>query len=153
MAEAQKNNILLKKIGIILMNGFLSSLIGELLLLKMDLISYFHPFRFFLIFGLYTLGIVLIHEYSILKQKGYLGFLLFSLAFSIIKEGIIIESFINSDVQIYAFYFDITFGRGLGINWIWMIFSVLFDMFFSLMIPFIISGILFPTYWNSQWLY
>ncbi|MDS0257627.1 hypothetical protein ApAK_08120 [Thermoplasmatales archaeon AK] len=98
----------------------------------------------FLNIGLYTTGALLIREFSIRFNKGWLSVLILGVAYGIIEEGISVHTFLltsGSPVGILGSY-----GRFAGIDWMWALFISSFHSIFSIGLPLLLLSIAYPRY-------
>lgn len=105
------------------------------------------PFTFFIfslpsLLGLYGCGVVLIREAAIVWNKGWPTILFLGLAYGIMEEGVAVHTFfdpVNATVGIFGQY-----GRMFNIDITWAIIISIFHSVFSIALPIMISGLLFP---------
>lgn len=82
-------------------------------------------------------------------KKGWLTILVLGAAYGIIEEGLMVKSFFDPawmDLGILG-----TYGRWLGVNWVWTVELILFHAIFSIGIPILITNLLFSAQKNSPW--
>jgi hypothetical protein len=130
-------------IGPALVLFLLSPIVGELLSGSSPPIEFFNPVAFLFMAGLYGSGAVIIRELSLRWGKGWVSILLMGAAYGIIEEGLEVKSFFDPGwIDIGALG---SYGRFLGVNWVWTVQLTAFHMVFSIAIP-----ILLVTLWFSD---
>ena len=105
---------------------------------------------FLLLTMLYGVGAVLVRETVRRWGKGWVSIILLGMAYGIFEEGAMVRSFFDPswpDLQLLASY-----GRWIGINWIWAIALTLFHSIVSITIPIMITELLFHKQKNDLWL-
>jgi hypothetical protein len=126
----------------------LSPAIGELLSGSAPPLEFFNPFGFILLVGLYGVGVLIVRELSIKWKKGWGSILLLGAAYGIIEEGLAVKSFFDPnwmDLGILG-----TYGRWLGVNWVWSVCLTIFHTVYSIAIPILIFSLLFPALKNKR---
>ena len=106
-----------------------------------------NPASFFLfsipsLLGLYGCGVLLIREATIKWRKGWPTTLLMGMAYGIMEEGVSVHTFfapVNHTVGVLGDY-----GRVMGLNFTWAIMITLFHSVFSISLPIMISGRIWP---------
>ncbi len=106
----------------------------------------FNPSSFFigLLFNiaLYSTGALLIREFAIKFKKGWATILLLGLAYGIMEEGISVHTFFipsGNPVGLLGSY-----GRYLGVDWIWALGISFFHAIFSIALPILLLSIAYP---------
>ena len=114
------------------------------------------PAEFFSFFGLtfmsllYGAGALLARELRVRWNKGWLTLLLLGIAYGMIEEGLMVKSFFDPgwvDVGLLGSY-----GRALGVNWVWTVELTAYHAVFSILIPVAIVELLFPARRGRAWL-
>jgi len=126
----------------------LSPVIAELLSGSAPPLEFFHPFGFIVLVGLYGGGVLIIRELCIKWGKGWGSILLLGAAYGIIEEGLAVKSFFDPnwmDLGILG-----TYGRWLGVNWVWSFCLTIFHTIYSIAIPILIFNLLFPALKNKR---
>jgi len=126
----------------------LSPAIGELLSGSAPPLEFFSPIGFVLFVGLYGIGVLIVRELSIKWKKGWGSILLLGAAYGIIEEGLAVKSFFDPnwmDLGILG-----TYGRWLGVNWVWSVCLTIFHTIYSIAIPILIFSLLFPALKNKR---
>jgi hypothetical protein len=121
------------KIAPVLVLFLLSPIIGEVLSGSTPLLSFINPVVLLLEVGLYGCGAVIVRELAIRWQKGLPTVLTLGAAYGIIEEGLDTKSWFNPnwpDVGILG-----TYGRVLGVNWVWAVELTIYHAVFSIAIP------------------
>jgi hypothetical protein len=128
----------------------LSPGLGELLSGSSPPVIFFNPVFLLLLMGLYGCGALLIREAIRKFDLNITGLLLLGMAYAIIEEGLCCKSFFNpywKDVGYLS-----TYGRALGVNWIWLIGLTVYHTCISITAPIFITEALFPQRAGTPWL-
>lgn len=128
----------------------LSPMIGELLSSSMPPSEFLNPIGFALVAVLYGGGAILSRELTRRWNKGYLTLLTLGTAYAIIEEGLMVKSFFDpnwGDIGILGSY-----GRWLGINWIWTVELTVYHAVFSIAIPVLLVELMFPLRRDYSWI-
>jgi len=128
----------------------LSPFTAEVLTGATPLPSFINPLNLIILMGLYGLGALLIRESRVILHIGYQGILLIGFAYGIIEEGLAVKSFFNpywKDIGIFGSY-----GRWMGVNWIWTIYLTIFHGVWSILAPILVVEALYPDIMNERWL-
>jgi hypothetical protein len=126
----------------------LSPAIAELLTASSPPLEFFNPFTFIFLVGLYGTGVLIIREHVIKWRKGWSGVLLLGAAYGIVEEGVAVKSFFDPnwiDLGILGSY-----GRWLGVNWVWSVCLTVFHAVYSIAIPILLFGLIFPDLKNER---
>jgi hypothetical protein len=107
---------------------------------------FLNPAGFALQFGLnaalYTAGALLIREAVIRWGKGWGSVLLLGAAYGIVEEGLAVHTFFQAGgnpVGILGAY-----GRLFGVNWVWVSGLTVFHAVYSIALPLLILGLVYP---------
>jgi len=128
----------------------LAPVIGELLSGSSPPAEYFQPMTFILLTMLYGTGALVIRETVQRWGGGWLSILLLGFAYGIFEEGIVVHSFFDptwGDLGILA-----TYGRWLGVNWIWTAALTLFHGVMSISVPIALTEMIFTKMKGDAWL-
>jgi len=128
----------------------LAPMLGELLSGSQPPVDYFQIIPFLLLTMLYGVGAVLIRETVRRWDKGWVSIILLGMAYGIFEEGAMVRSFFDPswpDLQLLASY-----GRWIGINWIWAIALTLFHSIVSITVPIMITELVFHRQKQDLWL-
>lgn len=128
----------------------LSPAVGELLSGASPPLVFFNPISFLFLGALYGSGALLIREYARRWGKGWRSILLMGAAYGIIEEGILVRSFFNpgwKDLGILG-----TYGRWLGVNWVWAEWLTIYHSIFSITIPIFLIELYYPHVRAKPWL-
>jgi hypothetical protein len=105
-----------------------------------------NPLVFALLFALnaalYTAGALLIREAVVRWQKGWASVLLLGAAYGIVEEGLAVHTFFQAGgnpVDILGAY-----GRLFGVNWVWVTGLTVFHAVYSIALPILILGLVYP---------
>jgi len=122
---------------------FLPPALGELLSGSTPPLQFFNPISLLILVSLYGCGTLLIREAKA-RWKLQWSVILLAVAYSIIEEGIMVQSFFNpgwEDLGILSGY-----GMYFGVQWPWTIMLILFHATISTLIPIAIVDLLWPKY-------
>jgi hypothetical protein len=92
--------------------------------------------------ALYTAGALLIREAVVRWKKGWASVLLLGAAYGIVEEGLAVHTFFEaggSPVGILGSY-----GRLFGVNWVWVSGLTVFHAVYSIALPILILGLVYP---------
>jgi len=134
----------------ILLLFVLSPAIGELLSGSSPPLDFFNPLTFLILASLYGSGAVLVREYARCWGKGWRSILFLGAAYGIIEEGILVRSFFDPgwvDLGVLG-----TYGRWLGVNWVWAEWLTIYHAIFSITIPILLVELTYPQYRAQPWL-
>lgn len=123
---------------------FLAPMTGEILSSSLPPLEFIQPVTMLLQLMLYGCGALLIRELKVRKKLGWLAVFLIGLAYGIYEEGVVVRSFFDPLWMDLGFYG--TYGRWIGVNWIWSVNLAIFHAFVSIMSPLMILDLLFPAY-------
>lgn len=105
------------------------------------LVPILNPLSAAFLLGLYGAGVLLVREATIRWNKGWPTVLLLGAAYGIVEEGIGTKTFFGpKGVGTLAVY-----GHVAGINWVWATELALFHAVFSIALPIVAVGLLFPA--------
>jgi hypothetical protein len=128
---------------------FLSPVVGELLSGSAPPTEFFQPFSLLILAALYGSGALLVREFTFRWGKGWLAILLLGAAYGIVEEGLMVKSFFDPN------WMDLgllgTYGRWLGVNWIWSLELTVYHSVFSIAIPILLAELLFPKTRSTAW--
>ena len=128
---------------------FLAPVCGELLSSSAPPVEFFNPLTFITLTLLYGGGAVLVRELAFRWRKGWVSILVLGAAYGIIEEGLMVKSFFDPgwvDIGILGSY-----GRWLGVNWVWTIELTIYHAVISIGIPILITTLLFPDRKDTAW--
>ena len=100
--------------------------------------------------GLYGAGALLVREATVAWKKGWPTVLALGCAYGIVEEGLDVKSWFNPHWAALGVLG--TYGRLLGVNWVWAVELTLFHSVFSITIPIVMVTVLFPDSAGSRWL-
>lgn len=126
----------------------LSPTIAELLSGSSPPLEFFNPISFLLLLGLYGGGLLIIRELSVKWGKGWGSILLLGASYGIIEEGLAVKSFFDPnwmDLGILGSY-----GRFIGVNWVWTLCLTIFHTLFSIALPILIFTLVYPELKNIR---
>jgi hypothetical protein len=93
-------------------------------------------------------GAVIIRELARRRGPGWWRIVLLGVAYGIVEEGLVIQSLFNPDL----FQAGLIGGRAVGVNWVWSEWTVGYHAVFSILIPILLTELLFPTRKDKAWL-
>lgn len=128
---------------------FLSPTVGELLSGSSPPVEFFRPFPLLLLACLYGGGALLAREFTLAWGKGWPTLLALGVAYAIVEEGLCCKSFFDAnwpDVGILGSY-----GRWLGVNWVWAAHLTIFHTIFSILVPITLVELVFPARRHESW--
>jgi hypothetical protein len=91
---------------------------------------------------LYGSGVVLARESALRWRKGWVGVLLLGLAYGIVEEGLATKTMINPAAAAAGALG--VYGHFLGVNWIFAVEIDLFHAIFSIGLPILLVGLVWP---------
>jgi hypothetical protein len=103
------------------------------------------PMHLALDVGLYGAGAVLVRELARRRGLGWPAILLLGAGFAVVLEGLLLETIFNPD-------FPVRGGRALGVNWIYAEWAVGYHAVWSIVIPILLTELLFPGRRTEPWL-
>jgi len=127
----------------------LAPAIGELLSGSSPPTEFFNPFNFLLLVSLYGSGAVIMRELKVIWRKGIGSLLLLGAAYGVIEEGLMVTSFFSPywmDLGPFA-----TYGRWLGVNWVWAEMLTIYHAVFSITVPIILVELAYPERRGERW--
>jgi len=136
---------LLNKIGPILVLFVLSPIIAELLSGSTP-VSRSEQLIFESLF--YGSAALLIREFVRRRNLGWFSIILLGIAFGIIEESLLLQSSFNP----HFLNFDLSFGRFLGVNWVWSEIIIINHSIWSITIPVLLAELIFADRNNKPWL-
>lgn len=129
---------------------FLSPVVAELLSGSTPLLQFINPFTLFLLTGLYGSGAIIVREIVKRWGKGWESILLLGAAYGMLEEGVMVKSFFDPgwpDLGLLA-----TYGRWLGVNWVWAEWLTIYHAIYSITIPILLVELLFPNHRHDLYL-
>jgi hypothetical protein len=127
---------------------FLAPVVGELLPGFSPPFTFLNPFASFFLFALYGAGAILCRELAVRTGRSWPTILALGAAVVLLKEGLMTASIFSPDLSGPL----ASYGRFLGVNWVWLVQSVLFQSVFAIAIPILLVNLLFPQRRNEPWL-
>lgn len=128
----------------------LAPAMGELLSGSSPPVEFFNPINFTIMAILYGGGALIVRELLLRWGKSWPSLLALGAAYGIIEEGVMVQSFFN------PYWVDLgnlaTYGRWIGVNWIWTIELIIFHAVVSISIPITLTTLLFPGHKEESWL-
>ena len=120
----------------------LSPIVAELLTSSSPPVLFFSPFGLTVMLALYGSGALLARELTVRWKKGWPTLIALGAAYGIAEEGLMVKSFFDPHWPGIGLLG--TYGRAGGVNWVWSVQLMLFHSLFSITIPIILVGLLFP---------
>ena len=128
---------------------FLAPAIAELLSGSAPPAEFFNPVGFFLLASLYGSGAIIVRELKVRWKKSYVSMFILGAAYGIIEEGLMVKSFFDPnwmDLGILGSY-----GRWLGVNWVWAEWLTIYHAVFSIAIPITLVELAYSDRRNESW--
>lgn len=128
---------------------FLAPAVGELLSGSSPPAEFFNPFTLLLLAALYGGGALLVREWTLAWHKGWPSLLVLGVAYAIVEEGLCCKSFFDPhwpDVGILG-----TYGRWLGVNWVWTVHLTGYHTVISILVPITLVELAFPDQRDTSW--
>lgn len=97
---------------------------------------------------LYGGGAVLIRELARRRGSGWIRIMLLAGAYAIVEEGLALQSMFNPNL----FNAGLVGGTVLGVNWIWVEWTIGYHIVWSIAIPILLTELLFPARRTEPWL-
>lgn len=117
-----------------------------------DLVVY-DPFGFAIgilgLLGLYGAGVLLIREIAVIWKKGWPTILLLGAAYGILEEGVGFHTFTGSRSTPAGVLAG--FGSVFGISSVWAVGLTLFHALYSIALPILLVGLLYPETKSQRW--
>jgi len=129
---------------------FLSPMIAELLSGSAPPVEFFNPIGLLFLVLLYGCGAVLIRETVKRWRKGAPSLLLLGGAYGIWEEGVVVKSFFDPnwvDLGILG-----TYGRRIGVNWVWVLHLTIYHVVMSITVPIILVETMYEHVRDTTWL-
>jgi len=129
---------------------FLSPVIGELLSGSAPPVEFFNPIGLMILSVLYGGGAILVRELTHRWGKSWPTLLILGAAYGIAEEGLMCKSFFDPgwmDLGILGSY-----GRWLGVNWVWCLQLTIYHAAFSMAIPIMLVSLMFPSRREQAWM-
>jgi hypothetical protein len=127
----------------------LAPAIGELLSSSCPPFEFFQPFTFVTLCVLYGGGAILVRELTLRWQRGWPTILVLGAAYGIVEEGLMVKSFFDPH------WMDLgplgSFGRWLGVNWVWSVGLMFYHAIVSIAVPILLVHLLFPRRRDTPW--
>jgi hypothetical protein len=127
----------------------LAPMIGELLSGSAPPTEFFNPIAFVLLASLYGSGAIVVRELKIRWRKDFRAVLLLGAAYGIVEEGLMVKSFFDPE------WVDLgklgSFGRWMGVNWVWVEMLTIYHAVFSVIIPIVLVELAYPERKDERW--
>jgi peptidoglycan/LPS O-acetylase OafA/YrhL len=128
----------------------LSPMVGELLSGSAPPAEFFSPFSLLILVALYGGGAILARELVQRWGKGWPSLLILGAAYGILEEGLMVKSFFDPQ------WVDLgrlgSYGRWVGVNWVWSLELTIYHAVFSIAIPILLVTLMFPDRRNQPWI-
>ena len=128
----------------------LAPAIGELLLGSAPPAEFFNPLLFIMLSILYGGGAIIVRELKIRWHKGWPSLFVLGAAYGIVEEGLMVKSFFDpewKDIGILG-----TYGRWLGVNWVWSVQLTIYHAVISIAIPILLTELIFRDQSKDSWI-
>lgn len=96
----------------------------------------------------YGSAVLLIREFARRNNLGWTSIIVLGIAFGIIEECLLLQSAFNPNFLGN----DLSFGRALGVNWVWAEYIIGYHATWSITIPILITELIFPGKSSEPWL-
>jgi hypothetical protein len=96
----------------------------------------------------YGSAVLLIRELVRRHNLGWISIIGLGIAFGVIEECLLLQSVFNPSFLGN----DLTFGRSLGVNWVWAEYIIGYHAIWSITIPILITELIFPQRRTQPWL-
>jgi hypothetical protein len=139
-----------KNRGPVLLLLLLAPVCGEIVSTSAPPVEFFQPFSLITLIALYGCGALLVREFVRRWNQGWLSIFLLGMAYGIYEEGIVVRSFFDTawpDLGLLA-----TYGRWLGVNWVWAEWLTIFHAVISITVPIALVELVFPSSSDQLWL-
>ncbi len=136
-----------ERIKVALILSVLSPVFGELVSGSSPPMEFFNPLAFFLLWGLYGGGVLLVRDAWVKWGKGYTRLMTLGIIYGIAEEGLAIKSFFDpgwADLAIFS-----TYGRFAGVNFAWAFWLVAFHTIYSITVPVFIVQAFYPQFGDA----
>jgi hypothetical protein len=128
----------------------LSPAVGELLSGSAPPAEFFNPLGFIMLAVLYGGGAILIREIVLRRHKAWPALLILGAAYGIAEEALMCKSFFDPA------WMDLgplgTYGRWVGVNWVWVFELTIYHAVFSIAIPIILVSLIFRSRSDQPWI-
>lgn len=128
----------------------LAPAIAELLSGSSPPAEFFNPIGFLLLVSLYGSGALIVRELKVRWNKGYISMFVLGAAYGILEEGLMVKSFFDPnwmDLGILGSY-----GRWMGVNWVWAEWLTIYHAIFSIAIPITLVELAYIKRRNESWI-
>ncbi|MBG0788177.1 MAG: hypothetical protein H0S79_24075 [Anaerolineaceae bacterium] len=122
----------------------LAPMTGEILSTSLPPLEFFQFPTMLLQIMLYGCGALLIRELKVRNNLGWLAVFVLGIAYGIYEEGAVVRSFFDPAWMDLGFLG--TYGRWIGVNWIWTINLCIFHAVVSIITPLMILDLFYPAY-------
>jgi len=96
----------------------------------------------------YGSAVLLIREIARRNHLGWISIILLGIAFGVIEECLLLQSVFNPNFLGN----DLTYGRTLGVNWVWAEYIIGYHAIWSITIPILVTELIFPNKSAHPWL-
>ncbi len=126
----------------------LSPLIGEIVGAALRFSYLTQPLRVAAILCFYGAGAVLVREAVQRRGHNGWGLLLLALAFAVLEEGLGLQTIFNPQ----GMDGETVYGRAFEVNWMWAVVVTGYHAVWSIVIPIVLTHLLFPAKRHIVWL-
>jgi hypothetical protein len=129
---------------------FLAPAVSQLLSAELAPANFFSPFGLTVLPLIFGGGAILIRDLVKRWGKGWASLLVLGAVYGIVREGLMLRSFFDpswQDIEVLGSY-----GRWLGINWIWSLDRTIYHAVISIAIPVFLTEVMFPAFRKKIWL-
>jgi hypothetical protein len=96
----------------------------------------------------YGSAVLLIREFARRYNLGWISIIVLGIAFGIIEECLLLQSAFNPNFLGN----DLSYGRALGVNWVWVQYIIGYHAIWSITIPILITELIFSGKSSKPWL-
>ena len=128
----------------------LAPFIGEAMSGSSPPLELLNPVSLLFTIGLYGCGALLVREIAFIWKRGWLSIFALGASYGIFEEGLMTKSFFDPQ------WMDVgklgSYGRFIGINWIWTLELIMFHVVFSTAASILLVWLAFPAQRDKRWL-
>jgi hypothetical protein len=125
----------------------LSPIVAELISGSSPPLKFFNPVLLVIQLILYGCGAILVRELALRWKKGWPSVLMLGAAYGLVEEGMALKSLFNPTYP----GVDGSFGRWLGVNWIWTLGMATYHAVISIAVPILLVMLIFPDKRDRPW--
>lgn len=127
----------------------LAILIPELLTGSTPVLNLLNPMAVLFLIGLYGAGVLTIRELGVRWQRGWGPILCLGAAYGIAEEALGTKTFFVATLA--QNHYPPPWGHWLGVNWDWSVQLTVFHAIFSIALPILLVGLVYPETGGRRW--